>query len=212
LAQVLHHRHPVLEQYDFTSDNVRCMNFTLTDVNWSMSFDAYYGTASLQLRGMPVPVQIIRAQISKQGGTDTMTYGSVFIGQPAELPDIGLTLVSLDISPHENHASVSGYIKSTAPGKNLAGDLYALKFEGAKLLPGVISISKDLPEIRYKQLKIYNIKNIKIDLALCKTRQGLLLLQEPDVTKKYHLENAEQRRLNSIRYLIHHLDSMYKAG
>ena len=59
---------PALQQYDYTSDNVRCMGFTLTDVKLNDEFDAYYGMAILKLGGTNVPVNIIRAEISQQSG------------------------------------------------------------------------------------------------------------------------------------------------
>jgi hypothetical protein len=188
---------PALQQYDYTSDNVRCMGFTLTDVKLNDEFDAYYGMAILKLGGTNVPVNIIRAEISQQSGFATMTHGSVFIEQSAELPDIGLTLVSLDISPHENRASVSGYIKSTNQGRNLAGDLYAIKFENAKLGPGSITISKNLPEIRYMQLKIYNTKEMVIDLNAAQNQgKNLLMLRGSDVSMKFHLETLRNEGLD----------------
>ncbi len=190
------HTFPAMEQYDFISNNVRCMGFTLTDVKLTDSVVAYYGTAMLKLGGTSVPVQIIWGKIAKQGGADTLTEGTVFITQPVQLPDIGLTLASLDIQPKKNYTSVSGYLKSKLTGSNLAGDLYSLSFEGAKLYPGAIEISKDIPDIRYRQLKIYNTEKIMIDLNAAQNQgKGLLMLQNADVSMKFHLETLRNDEL-----------------
>ena len=187
---------PQVEIFDYTSNYVKCMSFTLSDVKLNGGQNAYYGTAMLNLGGATVPVYIIRAGISHLGGEDIMTDGSVFIEQPFELSAVGLTLVSLDISPHANYAKVSGYIKSTVTGSNLAGDLYSLKFEDANLTPGTITISKNLPDIRYRQLKIYNIKTIVINLNAAQQQgKDLLSLQEPDVAMKFHLETLSNEGL-----------------
>ena len=183
---------PTLEQYDFISSNMRCMSFTMTDVKLNKSVYGYYGTAMLRLgetSATSIPVQIIQGKISQQGGTDTLSEGTVYINQPAQLPDIGLTLVSLSILPHKSEASVSGYLRSTLTGRNLAGDLYALKFEGAKLNLGLIEINGDLPDIRYKQLKIYNTKKIRINLNAAQYQgKGLLMFEGAEVSMKFHLE------------------------
>ena len=71
---------PTLEQYDFISSNMRCMSFTMTDVKLNKSVYGYYGTAMLRLgetSATSIPVQIIQGKISQQGGTDTLSEGTV---------------------------------------------------------------------------------------------------------------------------------------
>ena len=70
--------------------------------------------------------------------------------------------MSLNVSPENRTAKVSGYIKSTKEGQNLVGDLFVLEFEDAELKPGEIVITEGLPQIRYEQFLFKSLNHITI--------------------------------------------------
>jgi PKD repeat protein len=183
----------------FDTNQMRCSDFWLTDVKLSRPklvglLSGYSGTANLRLGSELVPVSIAGASIGKSGTADAMQAGTVYMTEPFEFSELGVTLVSLNLTPQAGvKPSVSGYVKSTSPGKNLAGDLFAIEFSDAELRPGSIIVTQKpglvaltLPDIRYEQFTISGIKSMWIDLT--GLNDLLTLGTDSVVTMKSHLE------------------------
>jgi len=192
---------PVSAAYDFETDRMKCMGFFLSNVRLNITpySNRYYGTAMMDIGyGTPVNVWIKNAEFEDGGGyaNDLLRKGNVYLAEPVELSQIGLTLVSLDVSPEHNRAQISGYIKSTIEGQNLAGDLYVFEFEDAKLEPGKIVASEGLPQIRYKQFVFRSLSHITIYLgALQDENKKLLSMSGNGVFTKSHLETLNNEGL-----------------
>ena len=187
--------------YDFETSEMKCINFFLKDVKLSKNqiTNLYYGTAKMDIGyDTPVDVLIKDADFEEGGGYthDFLKKGTVYITEPAELSSIGLTLVSLNVSPENRTAKVSGYIKSTKEGQNLVGDLFVLEFEDAELKPGEIVITEGLPQIRYKQFLFKSLNHITI---LLRPEQQwdkrLLSMSGNSVFMKSHLETLSNEGL-----------------
>ena len=112
----------------------------------------------------------------------------IYLEKAAELPGTGLTLISLNISPQEKSALVSGYLRSQQPDQNLAGDRFAIEFKDARLTPAMIVISNNLPQIRYEQFTIHPLAELTISLQPGLTDWLLMLGSGTRVTMKSHLE------------------------
>ena len=190
--------------YDFETGEMKCINFFLKDVKLSKNqiTNLYYGTAKMDIGyDTPVDVRIKDADFEEGGGYahDLLTKGKVYITEPAELSSIGLTLMSLNVSPENRTAKVSGYIKSTKEGQNLVGDLFVLEFEDAELKPGEIVITEGLPQIRYKQFLFKSLNHITI---LLRPEQQwdkrLLSMSGNSVFMKSHLETLSNEGLEFI--------------
>ncbi len=181
---------------------MRCMSFFLTDIQLSRPLGSaglvtgYSGTAKLNIGNVPVPVSIVGAYIDKAGsnaGQDKMTKGTVYIKEPFEIEEIGLTLVSLNISPSENKAEVSGYIKNPQSDLNVLGDRYAFKFKDAELQAGGnIIMRRGVPNIRYEQFTIHGIKELWINTSGV---SDLFTLVGSTVDMKCHLETLDNESL-----------------
>ena len=187
----------------YYSAQMRCMSFFLTDVQLSRPlgsaglFTGYSGTAMLNISGAPIPVSIIGASIEKAGsgaGQDKMTGGTVYITEPLESKDIGLTIVSLNISPAENKAEVSGYIKNPQSDLNVLGDRYAIQFKDAELRPGNIIIRRGVPTIRHEQFTIRDIQELWINISK-DADWDLFTLVGGSVEMKSHLETLDNKSL-----------------
>jgi len=194
--------------YDVEIDQMKCMGFTLTDVklNRGQFSDSFAGKALLNIGyDTPIDVWIINADIEDAAGyaDSIMKKGAIYISAPVRLENIGLTLISLNISPDSKTATVSGYIKSTIEDQNLAGDLFALEFEDAALEPGRIDVSDGIPEIRYKQFIIKNLGRISIHLdAAQSTDKELLSMSGREVYMRSHLETLSNEGLQFEQSII----------
>jgi hypothetical protein len=199
--QLLPHTQPLTTAYDHQIDQMSCMGFILTDVklNRIPYSDRFAGSGLLDIGyDTPIAVWITNADFDDAVGysTSVLRKGSVYISQPAELENIGLTLMSLDISPDSKTAKVSGYIKSTTEGQNLAGDLYVLEFEDAVLEPDKVVISEEIPEIRWKQFVFKNLNYISIYLGAAKdTDKKLLSMSGKGIYMRSHLETLSSEGL-----------------
>ena len=187
----------------YYSAQMRCMSFFLTEVQLSRPlgsaglFTGYSGTAMLNISGAPIPVSIIGASVEKAGsgaGQDKMTGGTVYITEPLESKDIGLTIVSLNISPAENKAEVSGYIKNPQSDLNVLGDRYAIQFKDAELRPGNIIIRRGVPTIRHEQFTIRDIQELWINISK-DADWDLFTLVGGSVEMKSHLETLDNKSL-----------------
>lgn len=190
--------------YEYESDSMFCMNFRLTDVKLKcpdyMQALIYSGTAMMDIGyDTPIPVEIMGATIKKKSGSanyDTMTHGTVYIKQPVDLKSIGVRLVSLSVTPQNNKACVSGYIRSSNPNRNLVGDMYALEFEDAGLQPGSIIVKSGLPSIRYEQYIIRDYGEFNISLnAKNSGLKNFITLVGGKVIMKSHLETLNNEGL-----------------
>ena len=140
-------------------------DYVLTDISVSRlavgtanAPPAYSGTAKLDMgASSPVPVKIHNAVIEKWGNHWLMSSGTVYISEPVSFPKLGITLSSLEISPHKNRAVASGFVKSTVPNRNLIGDLYALEFIDADLRNGLLAVRGNIPDIRHGQFNLHEI-------------------------------------------------------
>ena len=148
--------------------------FKLTDVKLSQQYEenaSYYGTAMLDMVTYGIPVEIARASWGSNGSglyTDVpnqMTAGIIYVAEAFEIPGLGVTIASLNISPQSEQAVVSGYAKNPVEGRNLAGDLYAFEFIDAELKPLLIIVRNNLPDIRYKQFTIHGSTEFLIQIA-----------------------------------------------
>ncbi|HWR19946.1 MAG TPA: hypothetical protein VN608_10015 [Clostridia bacterium] len=182
-------------------DQATCMGFTLSDVDLQyVDEHGAYNTlnpAMLDIGyGEPVPVSILQANFEKKGNAIVISSGTVYLEKPFVLQSIGVTLVSLDLSPNINKAAVSGYVKSTFQDENLAGDLFALEFKDALLKNGNIVVKSGLPDIRYKQFTIHDIGEVWISLNIQKTgSKAFISLVNSGVTMKSHLETLDNEGL-----------------
>ena len=149
-------------------------NFRLTNVNVSQPYEgnsSYYGTALLDMVSYGIPVEIVRANIQTNdtGFYSTiphkMTAGIIYVPEAVEIPEIGVTIASLNISPQTETAVVSGYVKNPIEGQNLVGDLYAFEFINAQLTSGYIVARNDLPDFRYYQFTIHDSTEFHIRIV-----------------------------------------------
>ncbi len=152
----------------YLKDKIMCMTFTLTDVRLfrpMVAGAAYSGTAMLNTGyAESIPVKILGADITNKGSLPEMTAGSVYVEKPHELAGIGVTLVSLEISPTSKKSVVSGYVNSTLAGQNLIGDLGTLEFTNAELTNSHIILRRGLPNIRYEQFIFHDVREVWIRL------------------------------------------------
>lgn len=171
---------------------VMCKNFVLTNVRVSKPDFAgarYSGTALLNTAyGEPIPVKIGAAVILDGGSVPEMTMGSVYIDGPHELSGIGVTLVSLEISPASAVSKVSGYVKSTLPEQNLVGDLRAIQFTNAELTNDHIILRRFLPDIRYERFVLHDVSEIRIRLNGNEPGKKDFLSVTSGVEMRSHLE------------------------
>ncbi len=80
-----------------------------------------------------------------------ITTGDVQLKQPVSLGDTGVSLSKVDIRTSSPGAKVSGYIKNPAEGQ-LIGDLFAITFDDAALMPeGLIKVTS-VPHFHYDNL------------------------------------------------------------
>ena len=77
-----------------------------------------------------VPVSLLQAAVEQKGNQYVMTAGTVYLEEPFELQSIGVTLVSLEISPLKNKAAVGGHAEreriSFLPANHGALSIYPL--------------------------------------------------------------------------------------
>ena len=188
----------------YQSAQMRCLSFFLTDIQLTRPsgpaglFTGYSGTAKLNVGNVPIPVSIIGASIEKASGAgqDKMTKGTVYITEPLEIKDIGLTLVSLNISPAENKAEVSGYIKNTQNDLNVVGDRYAIQFKYAELRAGNIIVRRGVPSIRHEQFTFCGIQELWININKDSAGDAeLFTLVGGSVEMKSHLETLDNENL-----------------
>jgi hypothetical protein len=97
--QLLPHTQPLTTAYDHQIDQMSCMGFILTDVklNRIPYSDRFAGSGLLDIGyDTPIAVWITNADFDDAVGysTSVLRKGSVYISQPAELENIGLTLMS----------------------------------------------------------------------------------------------------------------------
>lgn len=187
--------------HDYETDLMKCMGFDLLDVKLDRAYltDFYIGTARLDIGyDTPINVSITNAQFEDGGGAsfNVLTKGTVYLTEPVYLESIGLTMVSLDFSPNRKVAKVSGYLESRNPNQNLAGSLYVLEFHNAKLSPGKIQITNNLPRIRYKQFTFEHLNDITILLGASGDPNQILLEMTGDgIYMKSHLETLSNKGL-----------------
>jgi len=181
-------------------DQIQCMGFTLTDVNFYASplgGSGASGSAMLNIGYEAlVPVSLLQAAVEQKGNQYVMTAGTVYLEEPFELQSIGVTLVSLEISPLKNKAAVGGHVKSTAENQDLIGDLYALEFTDAQLKIGNIVVKSNLPDIRYEQFTIHEIGELWIRLNGKQTgAKDFISLVNSGIAMKSHLETLNNEGL-----------------
>ena len=115
-----------------------------------------------------VPVKFANAFFDVISGEDIMTSGTVYISEPVKLENVGVTLVSIKLSPKDlngySSCVVSGYIQSVTEGQNLVGNLGVFEFTDAWLRPGSINILFEVPPIRYEQFT-FRPSSMIIDLT-----------------------------------------------
>ena len=206
--QLFPHTQSLTTAYDHQIDQMSCMGFILTDVklNRVPYTDRFAGRGLLDIGyDIPIEVWITNADFDDAVGysTSVLKKGSVYISAPAELENIGLTLMSLDLSPDSKTAKVSGYIKSTTEGQNLAGDLYVLEFEDAALEPGRVVVGQGIPEIRWKQFVFKSLNYINIYLgAVQDTDKKLLSMSGKGIYMRSHLETLSNEGLQFEQSII----------
>lgn len=196
----------------YQSAQMRCMSFFLTDIQLSRPSGSvglatgYSGTAKLNLGGVPVSVNIVGASIDKASSNtsqDKMTGGTIYIKERIEFKNIGLTMVSLNISPAENKAEISGYIKNPQKDLNVLGDRYAIEFKHAELRVGNIIIKRGVSNIRHEQFTFRDIQelwiNINNDTA---ADSDLFTLVGGSVDMKSHLETLDNESLRFRPYSV----------
>ncbi|OQA73265.1 MAG: hypothetical protein BWY35_00654 [Firmicutes bacterium ADurb.Bin248] len=181
-------------------DHIKCMGFTLRDVNLYAAQLGATGTTGSALLDVgyeePVPVSIMQAALEKKGNEIVLTAGAVYLAEPFPLGSIGVTLVSLEISPLKSRAVVSGYVKSTVENQNLTGDLFALEFKDALLKNGSIVVQDGLPDIRYEQFTIHDIGELWIKLNGKQTgAKAFISLVDSGISMKSHLETLDNEGL-----------------
>lgn len=188
------------QAYDYETDQMKCMGFDLTNVKLKKVpyTTVYTGTASLDIGyDTAINVRIDNAVFDDGGGAsfNVLRKGTVYLAKSVELKNIGLTLVSLNITPEKSKAQVSGFLKSTAKDRNLAGDLYVFEFENAKLQRGSIEVTAGLPQVRYQQFLIKDLNQITIHLRPTQTGNKLLSMSGSGVYMKFHLETLSNEGL-----------------
>ena len=104
------------------------------------------------------------------------------------------------MTPEIRKAQVSGFVKSTVEGQNLAGNLYVFEFENAKLEYGSIEATEGLPQFRYQQLIIKELNHVTIHLQPTKQWDKRLLSMSADgASMKFHLETLNNEGLKFTR-------------
>jgi hypothetical protein len=111
-----------------------------------------------------VPVQIINGDIVQDSEGDKLRAGTIYLAEPHSLDKLGLTLVSMNITPQIEKLTVSGYLQRPDETQHLIGDLHTLEFTDAKLRYGFIDVEAGLPNIRYQRLRIHDIGQFRIRL------------------------------------------------
>ena len=193
------------QAYDYETDQMKCMGFDMTNVKLRRVpyTTAYAGTADLDIGyDTPISVYISNAVFDDGGGAsfNLLSSGTVYLKEPVELKNIGLTLMSLNMTPEIRKAQVSGFVKSTVEGQNLAGSLYVFEFENAKLEYGSIEATEGLPQFRYQQLIIKELNHVTIHLQPTKQWDKRLLSMSADgASMKFHLETLNNEGLKFTR-------------
>jgi PKD repeat protein len=193
------------QAYDYETDQMKCMGFDMTNVKLRRVpyTTAYAGTADLDIGyDTPISVYISNAVFDDGGGAsfNLLSSGTVYLKEPVELKNIGLTLMSLNMTPEIRKAQVSGFVKSTVEGQNLAGNLYVFEFENAKLEYGSIEATEGLPQFRYQQLIIKELNHVTIHLQPAKQWDKRLLSMSADgASMKFHLETLNNEGLKFTR-------------
>lgn len=177
-------------------DQVKCMGFTLSDVNLYVAQYSAMGTTGTAMLDIGyeelVPVSIMQAVVEKKGNEVLLTGGAVYLAEPFELTSIGVTLVNLEIAPLKDKAVVSGHVKSTLTNQNLMGNLFALEFADALLKNGSIVVKTSLPEICYEQFTIHDIGEFWIKLNYKQTGSiAFISLVDSGISMKSHLETLD---------------------
>ncbi len=150
--------------------------------------DALYGTATLDIGPSGIPVDIARATIKSGIDGYTITEGALYITKAFEIPELGITIASMNITPQANRAVVSGYVKSTTGGQNIVGSLHAIEFMDAELHPGYIGIS-GISDFRYEQFTFKGVNTCHIALGAGGTdSEYFIQMDAEEIYMKSHLE------------------------